>query len=96
MEAHKCILDLAGSKMQITNKTISLIPKPSNKKVQCAKVTVTENLTIPARSEMEIMAHIHSEEEGTCTRLLEGTQFKKLLICVAQVLTTPRNQSVSI
>ena len=69
-----CILDLAGGKMQITDKTVSLIPQPSNKEVQCAKVTVTENWTIPPRNEMEVMAHIHSEEEGTW--LLEGTIFK--------------------
>ena len=94
MEAHKCILDLAGSKMQITNKTISLIPKPSNKKVQCAKVTVTENLTIPPGSEMEVMAHIHSKEEGTW--LIEGTIFKKLSICVARILTVLRNQRAPI
>ena len=94
LEANKCILDLAGGKMQITNKTVPLIPQPSNKEVQCAKVTVTENLTIPPRSEMEVMAHIHSKEEGTW--LLEGTIFKKLSICVAKILTVPRNQSAPI
>ena len=55
LEANKCILDLAGGKMHITDKTPSLIPQPSNKEVQCAKVTVTENWTIPPRSEMEVM-----------------------------------------
>ena len=82
LEANKCILDLAGGKMQITGKTVSLIPQPSNKDVQCAKITVTENLTIPPRSEMEVMAHIHSEEGGIW--LLEDTVFKKLSICVAR------------
>ena len=66
---------------------------PSNKEVQCAKVTETENLTIPPRSEMKVMAHIHSKEEGTW--LLEGTTFKKLLICVARALIALRNQSAS-
>ena len=94
LEANKCILDLAGGKMQITDKTIPLIPRPSNKEVQCAKVTVMGNLTIPPRSEMEVMAHIHSEEGGTW--LLEGTIFKKLSICVARFLTAPRNQSAPI
>ena len=60
-----CILDLAGGMMHITDKTVPLIPQPSNKEVQCANVTVTGNLTMPPRSEMQVMAHIHSEEEGT-------------------------------
>ena len=47
--------------------------------------------SIPPRNEMEVMAHIHSEEKGTW--LLAGTIFKKLPICVARALTAPRNQS---
>ena len=58
------------------------------------QVTVMENLTIPPRSEMEVMAHIRSKEEGTW--LLEGTIFKTLSICVARILTVPRNQNVTI
>ena len=87
LEANKCILDLAGDKMQITNKTVPLITQPSNKKVQCAKAIVTENLTIPPRSEMKVMAHIHSKEQSTW--LLEGTMFKKLSTCIARALTAP-------
>ena len=94
LEANKCILDQAGGKMQITNKIFPLIPQPLNKEVQWAKVTVTENLTIPPRSEMEVMAHIQFKEEGIW--LLEGTMFKKLLICVTRALTVPRNQSALI
>ena len=51
LETNKCILDLAGGEMQITDKTVPLIPQPSNKEVQCARITVTENWTIPPRSE---------------------------------------------
>ena len=91
LEANKCVLDLAGGKLQITDQTVHLIPQPSNRNVQCAKVTMMENLTIPLRSEVEIMAHIHTDEDGTW--LLEGTQFKELAICVARALTAPRNQS---
>ena len=94
LEAKKCILDLAGGKMQINDTSLSLIPQPSTKKVQCAKVTIKESLIIPSRSEVEIMAHLHNKEEGTW--LLEGTQFRKLPICVARVLTVPKNQSVPI
>ena len=50
--------------MQITNKTVPLFLQPSNKEMQCAKVTAMENLTIPPRSEMEVMAHFHSKEVG--------------------------------
>ena len=53
--------------------TIPLITQRSNKEMQCAKATVTENLTIPPRSKMEVMAHIHSKEQGTW--LLERTMF---------------------
>ena len=75
LEANKCILDLASGKMQIIDQTVSLISQPSIKKVQCAQVTVTENLTIPPRSEMEIMARIHSKEEARgCWRYtIQGT-----------------------
>ena len=64
LEVNKCILDLSGGKMQITNKTGPLFLQPSNKKVQGAKGTVTENLTIPPRSEMEVMAHIQCKGRG--------------------------------
>ena len=73
LEVNKCVLDLAGGKLQITDQTVYLIPQPSNRNVQYAKVTMMENLTIPPRSEIEIMAHIHTDEDGTW--LLEGTQF---------------------
>ena len=43
---------------------------------------------------MEVMAHIHSEEEGTW--LLERTMSKKLSICFARALIVPRNQSAPI
>ena len=76
------------------DKTVPLTTQPLNKEVQCTKVTVTENLTIPPRSEMEVMAHIHSEEEGTW--LLDGTTFKKLSICVVRALIALRNQSAPI
>ena len=94
LEANKCVLDLAGGKLQITDQTVHLIPQPSNRKVQCAKVTMMENLTIPPRSEVEIMAHIHTDEDGIW--LVQGTQFKELPICVARALTAPRNQHVPI
>ena len=80
--------------MHITDKTVPPIPQPLNNKVQRAKVMVMENLTIPPRSEIEVMAHIHSEEKGTW--LLEGTIIKKLSIYVSRILTVPRNQSVPI
>ena len=52
LETNKCILDLAGGKRQITDKTVPQTLQPLNKEVQCAKVTVMENLTIIPRSEM--------------------------------------------
>ena len=88
------MLDLAGGKMQITNKIVPPNPQSLNKEMHCTKVTVMENLTFPPRIDMEVMAHFHSEEESTW--LLEGTIFKKLSICVARILTVPRNQSASI
>ena len=80
--------------MQITNKIVPPNLQPLNKEMHCTKVTVMENLTFPPRSDMEVMAHFHSEEEGTW--LPEGTIFKKLSICVARILTVLRNQSASI
>ena len=50
--------------------------------------------TIPPRSEMEIMAHIHSKERGTW--LLEGFQFKEIPICVARSISIPKEQTLPI
>ena len=58
LEAKKCVLDLAGGKIQITDQTVTLTAKPTQSDTHCAKITVFKKTTIPPRSEMEIMAHI--------------------------------------
>ena len=93
LEAKKCVLDLAGGKIQLTDQNVTLIAKPIQSGTQSAKVTVFKKTTIPPRSEMEIMAHIHSKEPGTW--LLEGCQFKELPIFVARCISIPKDQTPS-
>jgi len=81
LEAKRCVLDLAGGKIQITDQIVTLTVKPIWPDIQCAKVTMLKKTIISPRCEMEIMAHIHSKEIGTW--LLEGFQFKELPIYVA-------------
>ena len=94
LEAKKCVLDLASGKIQITDQTVTLTAKPTQSDTHCAKVTVLKKTTIPPRSEMEIMAHIHSKEPGTW--LLEGFQSKELPICVARSISIPKEQTLPI
>ena len=93
LEAKKCVLDLAGGKIQIAGQTVTLTAK-STPDTQCAKVTVLKKTVIPPRSEMEVMARIDSEEPGTW--LLEGLQFKELPICVARCISSPNKQTLPI
>ena len=58
LEAKKCVLDLAGGKIQITDQTVTLTAKPTQSDTHCAKVSVLKKTTIPPGSEMEIMTHI--------------------------------------
>ena len=91
LEDNKCLLDLAGGNIQIQGQAIPLTGKTTLSK---AKVTVLKKVTIPPQSEMEILAHIHSDKEGTW--LLEGTDFKHLPMCVARALIIPKGQTVPI
>jgi len=90
LEAKKCILDLAGGKIQIAGQTVTLTAKSTSSETQCAKVTVLKKMVIPPRSEMEVMACIDSKEPGTW--LLEGFHFKELSICVARCISSPNEQ----
>ena len=86
MEAKKCVLDLAGGKIQIAGQTVTLTAK-STPDTQCAKITVLKKTVIPPTSEMEVMARIDFKEPGTW--LLEGLQFKELPIFVARCISSP-------
>lgn len=90
LEAKRCVLDLAGGKLQIADQTVTLKAKSSQSDTHCAKVTVLKKTVIPPRCEMEVMAHIPK------TWLLEGLQFKELPICVARSISIPKEQTLPI
>ena len=52
----------------------------------CAKVTVANTVTIPASSEMEIVAHVSSTVKGMW--LVEGDKSNLQPVCVARALVT--------
>ena len=65
LEVKRCVLDLAGGKIQIACQTVTLTAKSTPSDTQCAKVTVLKKTVISPRSEMEVMAHTDSKEPGT-------------------------------
>ena len=60
--------------------------------MSCAKVTLTETVTIPAGSEMEIRTCVHSNVKGIW--LVEGDKTNQLPVCVARALMTNQNETV--
>ena len=60
LEANRCVLDLCRGELVAKDVgMISLWPHSSSKQ-SCLKVTLVEIITIPATSEMEIMARVCS------------------------------------
>ena len=92
LEANKCILDLAKGKMIVADQSVSLLPKSHGNKMASSTVTIPNTCVIPPHSEMEIIAHIQSDEEGTW--LVEGLTSPTLPIMVARMLAIPQDQSV--
>ena len=92
LEANKCVLDLAKGNIIIADRSISLIPNPSSQHSACSNVTVLQKYVIPPHSELEIAAHLDSQEAGTW--LIEGTPSESAKVLVARVLTKPQNHSV--
>ena len=78
LESNKCVLDLANEKMYIQNKLVPLQPLQTYNESQCLKVTV------PPCSEMELMAHVDTTQQGTW--LVEGTNSPVL---VARAIVVP-------
>ena len=92
LEANKCVLDFSKEQLSIWNKVVSLQPHPANAVVNCVSITVKDTISVPASSEMEIMAHIDSAEERG-TWLLEGVECPVL---VARALVAPQRQAVPV
>ena len=67
LEANKCVLDLSKQEMTIKNEVLELKPSPANAIVQqqCATVTVMNTIVVPPSSEMEFMAHMNTQGNGT-------------------------------
>jgi len=56
---------LGHYKAQMASQTVSLLAHQLKYNAQCVKVTSMKKIIIPPRSEMEIMAYVHSKEMGT-------------------------------
>ena len=84
LESNKCVLDLANEKMYIQNKLVPLQLLQTYNESQCLKVTVEETVTMPPCSEMELMVHVDTMQQGTW--LVEGTDSPVL---VARAIVVP-------
>ena len=82
LEANKCILNLAKGELSVNQKTIVLASHPVVATMGCAKVTLTDTVTIRAGSEMEIRTCVHSNVKGIW--LVEGDKTNQLPVCVAR------------
>ena len=89
LEANKCILNLAKGELLVNQKTVSLSAHPTVVTLGCAKITVMNTVVIPASSEMEIRARIHSNIKGIW--LVEGNNMK---LPVARALVINENQTI--
>jgi len=89
LEANKCVLGLVKDKMIVADQSVSLLPKCNGIEVLSSTVTVPNTYVIPSHSEMEIVAHIQLNEEGTW--LVEEFTSPTLPIMVARMLTTPQD-----
>ena len=92
LEANKCILNLAKGELSVNQKTIVLASHPVVASVGCAKVTLTDTVTISAGSEMEIRTCVHSNVKGIW--LVEGDKTNQLHVCVSRALVTNQNETV--
>lgn len=88
LESHHCILDLANGKLSTGGKTMSLDPSQSSTLASIQMgVTVEENFTIAAESEMEIMGTVSDKCNGTW--LVEDLLTKKPPLLIARAVVTP-------
>ena len=79
LEANKCMLDLSKQEMTNQNKVLELQPSPANAIVQqqCATVTVMNTIVEQPNSEMEVIAHVNTQGNGTW--LLESIEYPVLV-----------------
>ena len=93
LESNKCVLDLAKGKIIIADQSVALVPNsPSLHTGCCSSVMLSQNCVVPPRSEMEIVAHLDSKEDGTW--LVEGISSPSAQIMIARALTKAQDQSV--
>ena len=92
LEANKCILNLAEGELSVNQKTVALSVHPAVATVGCAKITLMDTVVVPASSEMEIRARVHSNIKGVW--LVDGNKTNKLPVCVARALVTTPNEIV--
>ena len=92
LEANKCILNLAEGELSVNQKTVALSAHPAVATVGCAKITLMDTVVVPASSEMEIRARVHSNIKGVW--LVDGNKTNKIPVCVARALVTTPNEIV--
>ena len=62
--------------------------------VECAKVTLTDTVTVPAGSDMEIIGHVHSAVRGRW--LVKNDDTNMLPFRVARMIISNQGQNVSL
>ena len=94
LEAKGCLLDLSKGEMSINGKTVMLTSHSTSGSVRSAKVILADTVTIPASSEMEVMACVESSIAGTW--LVEHNEFNHQSVCVARALVSTPSDTVPV
>jgi len=94
MEKINCVVDLAKQQITIEKyEAVLLIPTDptGNKCVTANDVTVMKTFTIPAKSEIEMMAQVSA---GSGMWLIEGNWYVHNGILVARAVVTPKYNKI--
>ena len=94
LEAKSCTLDLAKGEMSVSGNTVILTSHSTRTAVRSTKVILTDTVTVPASSEMEVMAHVDSTVMGTW--LVECDEPNQLPVCVARALVSTPSEMVPV
>ena len=102
LEANKCTLDMGNRTLCFPgSQSLRVSPASSTSPVSPITVSLVDTVRIPPESELEVMAHVHTDNHPKCTQLtqpcmLEQTPLKRLPVCVARALVTPSPAGVPI
>ena len=92
LEANRCVLDLCRG--ELVAKDVGMIPlwPHSSSKQSCLKINLVETITIPAASEMEIMARACTPSDDHIWMIKRKTA--RVPIQVARAMVKPQNNFI--